>query len=350
MAIVDPCGSEKNAPPPKVSILMITYNHERFIAQALESVLAQRTDFPYEVVVGEDCSTDHTLGVALECQHRHPDRIRVLAREKNLGMLRNLVATYQACRGKYIAFLEGDDYWTDPAKMQMQVDFLESHSEFSICFHNALEVEDESGEALGASCRHIRETSTVEDLAYALYIPTCSALIRKAAIRTFPDWFFEMPMGDWPILLLAAQRGKIRFMDKVMAHHRCHAGGVWQGSGKMRNAENLLRAVQTLNAALGYRYDRIFKCQQFWCWCDLAVKHEQYGQRREARDYRAQARRHLFRHFPLLLKVGWEPKLPKLNIIFRLLFPRTWTLCRSLRNAVLHRKPVSRSLGARRTF
>jgi glycosyltransferase involved in cell wall biosynthesis len=119
---------------PLVSVLMMTYNHIAYIAQAIEGVLRQKVSFPIELVIGEDCSTDGTREVALEYQQRYPDIIRVLAWEKNVGMTRNGYDTTKACRGKYIAFCEGDDYWHHPDKLQRQADHLESHPECGLVF------------------------------------------------------------------------------------------------------------------------------------------------------------------------------------------------------------------------
>jgi glycosyltransferase involved in cell wall biosynthesis len=116
-------------PPPKVSIAMITYNHEKFIAQAMESVLAQQTDFPIELVIGEDCSTDGTREIVEQFAARYPDVIRPILHEKNVGMHRNGQAVLEACNGEYLAFLEGDDYWTNPAKLQSQVLALSNAAE-----------------------------------------------------------------------------------------------------------------------------------------------------------------------------------------------------------------------------
>ena len=129
----------------KVSVAMITYNHERFIAQAIESVLMQQTDFAVELVIGEDCSTDGTREIVRAYGERYPERVHPLLHEHNLGLKghNNFVATLKACRGQYIALLEGDDYWTDPHKLQKQVDFLDGHPEYVGCFHNAMEVFDD---------------------------------------------------------------------------------------------------------------------------------------------------------------------------------------------------------------
>ena len=119
----------------KLSVAMITYNHERFIAQAVESVLAQKVNFDFEVVIGEDCSTDNTRNIVAELQQQYPVRIVALMRPDNLGAMRNLQETLAACKGQYIALLEGDDYWTCEDKLQRQVEFLDSHPECAISCH-----------------------------------------------------------------------------------------------------------------------------------------------------------------------------------------------------------------------
>ena len=115
-----------------VSVCMITYNHEKYIAQAIDSVIMQKTNFDYEIVIGEDCSTDRTREIVLEYKTKHPDKIKLLLQEKNVGMMQNFIDTLKACSGKYIALLEGDDYWTDPNKLQKQVDFLEVNTEYAL--------------------------------------------------------------------------------------------------------------------------------------------------------------------------------------------------------------------------
>src|SRR6266702_1500393 len=129
--------SVENSGKMKLSVLMITYNHEKYIAQALDSVLMQEVDSNYEIVIGEDCSTDNTRKIVLDYQRKYPNKIRALLPDKNLGMLWNFVATYEACQGKYVAILEGDDYWSSPVKLQKQVDFLDKNTGCVVCCHAA---------------------------------------------------------------------------------------------------------------------------------------------------------------------------------------------------------------------
>jgi len=168
----------------KLSVMMITYNHERYIRQALDSVLMQEVDFPYEIVVGEDNSTDSTRAILLEYASRHPDKIRLLLHDKNVGVIRNFFATMEACRGEYIALLEGDDYWTSDQKLRTQVDSLDRHPDYAISFHNVTGHFEEGGRA-DFNYVNADQPDTIElaDLLEDNVIPTCSAVFPPGA-----DW------------------------------------------------------------------------------------------------------------------------------------------------------------------
>lgn len=129
--ISDPTVLSKN---PLVSVQMVTYNHEPYIAQAIEGVMKQKTEYPFELIIGEDCSTDGTREIVIEYQRKYPDIIRIITSDKNVGAKKNGYRTTKACRGKYIAFCEGDDYWHHPYKLQKQVNYLESHPECGLVF------------------------------------------------------------------------------------------------------------------------------------------------------------------------------------------------------------------------
>ncbi len=231
----------------KVSVCVITYNHEKYLAQALESALNQEVDFEYEIVVGEDCSTDATRGILVDFQKRHPKKIRALLPESNLGMLPNFVKTLEECRGNYVALLEGDDYWTSPAKLQKQVDFLDRHPECALCFHGA-EVVYESGKSPHPYCRMKPQPAfTLEDLlASRCQIPTCAVMFRNHLFGAFPDWYFRLSMGDLPLHILNARHGDIGFLDETMAAYRVHVGGVWTGGSAASEWEAALLRKRVL--------------------------------------------------------------------------------------------------------
>ena len=127
----------------KVSVWMTAYNHEKYLEKCLDSVLSQKTDFDFEIVLGEDCSGDRTREIALEYQIRYPQIIKLFLPENNIGMMDMDVATYSLCKGEYLALLNGDDYWTDENKLQTQADFLDANPDTVICFHKA-KVENET--------------------------------------------------------------------------------------------------------------------------------------------------------------------------------------------------------------
>jgi glycosyltransferase involved in cell wall biosynthesis len=204
----------------KLSVMVITYNHEAFIAQALESILAQRVNFDYEIVVGEDCSTDGTRDILMDFHLRYPERIVPLLRKQNLGAMRNLDATIAACRGQYLALLEGDDYWSCEHKLQRQVDFLDAHLDSAICCHRVRFLnqtgfaEEDVFPSLPAGAY------TIEDLLKGNFVMTCSTVLRRNLIPPLPRWFAEMKLGDWPLFALVARHGTVDLMDEIMAVYR----------------------------------------------------------------------------------------------------------------------------------
>lgn len=120
----------------KVSVMMVTYNHERYIEQAILSVLNQRVDFKYELLIGEDCSTDRTRKIAEKYEAMYPEVVKLVRHNKNVGALKNEADLRRRCLGKYVAVLEGDDYWTNPDKLKLQVDFLDRHAHYIGVTHN----------------------------------------------------------------------------------------------------------------------------------------------------------------------------------------------------------------------
>lgn len=229
---------------PLTNVCIITYNHENFISQTIEGILIQKTNFPIEIVIGEDCSTDRTKEICLEYQQKYPEIIRVLPREANLGMMPNFVDVLENCNGIYIALCEGDDYWTDPLKLQKQVDFLEANPDFSICFHRVKVIYEDSDKESYISNQNQKKVTTFEDMAAGNYIHTLSCVFRNNLFEKFPDWFNESPLGDYPLHLLNAQHGKIKFLEDVMGVYRVHQGGVWSLQNIRRGSLDFLKVVE----------------------------------------------------------------------------------------------------------
>lgn len=212
----------------KLSVCLIAYNHESFIAESLDSILMQQTSFPFEIIIGEDGSKDATRAICENYQQNFPGRIKLLPLQSNKGMLKNLIDTLSACDGELVAFIEGDDYWTDPLKLEKQAGFLCSNPDFSICFHNVLVKfmrKNENAEKIFH--QHLpKDIFTTEDLLKQWFIPSASVMFRKYADFTFPDWFSNCKSGDIPFLLLLSLRGNIKYLDEVMSIYRVHDQGV----------------------------------------------------------------------------------------------------------------------------
>jgi hypothetical protein len=242
----------------KVSVMMITYNHEEYISQAIESVLMQETDFPYELVIGEDCSTDGTRQVVVDYQEKNPEKIRLLLSAQNLGMHENARRTRQACRGEYIAVLEGDDYWTDPHKLQKQVDFLDSHPECAMCFHAVKWVfEEGSREPRVVYPPERKDMYRLEDLLERNFISTGTTMARSGLqLNNTPSWACELAMGDWPFFLQCARQGYIGYVDEIMAVYRVHGGGVWSRTDPVQRYLALLEFYERVDEYLDFRYEK----------------------------------------------------------------------------------------------
>ena len=267
---------------PVVSVCMITFNHEAFIAQAVESALHQKTTFEYEVVCGDDASTDATPQILKDLERRHAPRLRVLCRPANVGVNRNLVATMQECRGKYIALLEGDDYWNDDEKLQLQHDFLESHPDHAICFHPVAVQRDGAltGERLPRD--HVPQRSTLADLIeQGNFICTPSAMFRNHVADGFPEWFFDLKIGDLPLHVMNARFGDIGFLHRTMAVYRVHPGGTFSSVPNTTRVHEVIRTLSYLNDFLDGRYERSIRgIQSFW----RAVEAFNSGDERTARQ------------------------------------------------------------------
>jgi glycosyltransferase involved in cell wall biosynthesis len=212
-----------------VSICMITYNHEKYIAQAIDSVLMQKSNFDYEIVIGEDCSTDRTREIVLEYKVKHPDKIKLLLQDKNVGMMPNFIETLRACTGKYIAILEGDDYWTDTYKLQKQVDFLEINSDYGLVFTDATHLDEQTGKMITSYDktfkRNIPVGEVLETLIYNNPYKTCTAMFRKDYLSDFEEINNKIKkhlikMGDKILWLIIAKKKNVGYIPLSTATYR----------------------------------------------------------------------------------------------------------------------------------
>ena len=229
---------------PLLSVSVITYQHGQFIKQCLDSILSQVTGFDFEIILGEDGSTDGTREICIEYAERFPEKIRLFLHEpdrnnpvKNVEpWMPNFLNNLRQAKGKYIALCDGDDYWTDPNKLQKQVDFLETHPDYAICFHSVKCLKNGVLSDIPFK-KPPFETTTVLDLCKLCYIQTVSCVYRNGLIDQFPEAFNQSPVGDYFLFLLVAQYGKIFYFGEDMAVYRQHEGGVWSRYSPTEQAE-----------------------------------------------------------------------------------------------------------------
>ncbi|WP_201790090.1 glycosyltransferase family 2 protein [Campylobacter devanensis] len=222
---------------PKISICCITYNHAKFIRQALDGFMMQKTNFPFEIIIHDDASTDGTADIIREYEKKYPDIIRVTYQTENqwskgIDVLKAFV--YPKIQGQYVALCEGDDYWIDENKLQKQVDFLDTHPEFNVCFHPVKVIweDNRASESIfpKPKFRFNKDILTLQDLLKHNFIQTNSVMYRwrlKDQENLVPNDILPV---DWFLHLLHAQTGKIGFLSDVMAVYRRHAGGIWTGA------------------------------------------------------------------------------------------------------------------------
>lgn len=243
----------------KVSVCILAYNHARFIAQCLDSVLQQVCSFEWEVLIGEDGSTDGTREIVQQYATRNPGRIRLFLRSREdvvyiqgrpTGRF-NFVETLKEARGDYVAMLDGDDYWLSDRKLQTQVDYMDAHSECALCFHHAIIVDESGMETHRApNARVNRKVYTLEHLLEGEFFPwTCGVVFRRGLYGAeFPDWYWQAPTGDFPLHVLNAEHGHIGLIDEYLGAYRIHHGGVWSSGELPGSWENMGDADQRRRA------------------------------------------------------------------------------------------------------
>lgn len=240
----------------KLSVIMITYNHEKFIREAIEGVLMQICDFDFELIVSNDCSPDTTDKVVRDIKKEHVkgDKIKYFSHKDNLGMQPNFIFAFKQCQGKYIALCEGDDYWTDPLKLQKQVDFLEANPDYGLVFTNGkvayselnavshLIYNDNDTEKRTYSAFKVpAETSDIYKLASGNYIHTAGVVFRNWVITDgLPNYMHHTTIGDWPLHMKTASKGLIKYMNDDTFCYRVHARGVYSQKSKINKIKMAL--------------------------------------------------------------------------------------------------------------
>lgn len=240
---------------PLVSAVIITYNQEKYIKQTIDCALAQKVDFPYEIVIGEDCSTDGTREICQHYQERYPEIVRVITSDKNVGLMDNYYRTVKATRGKYIAICGGDDYWHNPEKIQKQMNFFEKNPEYGMVHSDADFFYQTRGQfirnyhsAHGYECENLAE-GILEHIHTGKYLIVSSTVVFK---RELFDRYFNVEeyrqkgfmMEDTPLWTAIAAHSKIYYLDESLAVYRLLEESMTQSKNKIKKLQYWISASE----------------------------------------------------------------------------------------------------------
>ena len=252
-----------------VSVCVQAYQQVEYINQCLDSILEQKTNFKFEILLGDDESTDGTREICIEYAKKNPGKIRLFLhnRKNNIKLLGkpsgrfNFLYNLSKANGKYIALCEGDDYWTDPLKLQKQVEFMENNPDYAICYHK-IDILDEIGKFKQIEYNENPnvEYSIDDILTRTAQITTQSICFRNVFRENIPDWMTYFKSGDYPLFAYLAHFGKIKFFDEAMSVYRKNHGGVTNEDEKyfVKWYLNYIHGYDKINSQLNFEYDESF--------------------------------------------------------------------------------------------
>ena len=327
---------EQNSP--LVSVVCITYNHEPYIRDAIEGFLMQETSFPFEIIIHDDASLDKTADIVKSYEEQYPKLIKGIYQTENQysqGKKCSAIA-WSYAKGEYIALCEGDDYWTDPQKLQIQIDEMRKHPEVDMSFHPAIIKYDDNECPQIILSRHFKINTIVNTKLVILgnggFCPTASLIIRREVIQNFPDWFYSLaPVGDYFMQIFGSSRGGASYIDRTMSVYRKQFEGSW--TQKMDNINNYLEFVSRFNHSIekidvmfNFEYHKCFQKIKADMLLTLAMRYLKINQYNSFRNYikKSYAESPLLsfrqtilyytRFFPFLFPFGY-----KLKLLFRTL-------------------------------
>lgn len=240
----------------KVSIICNVYNHGPYVRDAMEGFVSQKTDFPFEVLVHDDASTDDSAAIIREYEEKYPEIIKPIYQTENQYSKKVPIhKTFQNPRvkGKYIALCEGDDYWTDPLKLQKQVDFLDAHPDYSLCACGSVWHNLKTGAKQAHKAVYEDTDLSLEEIILAFngtYFQYASIMLKSEIFMNRANWMRLFPIGDYPLTVHAALQGKIRLLADVMTVYRYYASGSWtvRMDNDVARARICERMIEGLNA------------------------------------------------------------------------------------------------------
>lgn len=248
---------------PKVSVCIPTYQHAAYISQCLDGVLMQKTDFEYEILVGEDDSKDGTREICIQYAEKYPEKIRLFLNDReNVIYIAgrptgrwNFINLLTNAKGTYIAICEGDDYWTNRDKLQRQVDFLEENKNYSLCFHNSIVIYENQKKAAHLFIALKDGDYALEDIIERRwFVPTQSIVFRLECLE-MPKWIWHVFGLDFALLLILAKNGKVKYFSDVMGVYRIREGSASAGRTRQFFGSKIMETLTYFNMYTDFKYN-----------------------------------------------------------------------------------------------
>lgn len=244
---------------PLVSVAILTYNHDKYIAASIESVIKQKITFSMEVVIAEDASNDKTREIVTEYQNTYPEKIRVILQKRNIGPKLNKFCLLSNLKGKFIATLEGDDYWTDDFKLQKQIDFLQNNLDYSFSM-GKVEVLFEKTGVMRKKKEYVKpgkkDFFTLKDYLKYPFSHTSTFVFRRSDLE-FPDWFSKVHAGDQSLVVIATRNNKIKYHDDFFSVYRINQSGITNSRELQKYKQEVFFYLNHANEYTDYKYNRI---------------------------------------------------------------------------------------------
>jgi len=246
----------------QVSILLVFYNHEKYIKECVDSIIMQEMPFDYEIIVCDDYSTDLTLSIIESSFKQAGIENRILNRDSNVGLVKNYQKGFAACQGDYIVIVEGDDYWTDKKRIVKLVSFMQSHKECAMVFNSTIIYNEEDGQFSypdNTKTNDFEYIPTNDLAAGKKYVGNLSACVfRNSVIKKLKPDLFDLPIADWMISMVVGQFGLIAHFHEPTSVYRRHPNGLWTQMTKKKKLRKLIYLVDVYNKYLEYKYNEEF--------------------------------------------------------------------------------------------